>query len=597
MTRADLHRGCIDKTSSAELSEAINSMYGWYQRAVRCYAYLNDVVLPNDVVWKGTLEQSALVNSALRHWRSRKPVHTPRPGVNACICTSKDAIYKSDGTSLMSHFLGGSRWFTRGWTLQELIAPSQLWFFDKNWRFIADRDDILIELEAITGVHKEAFWPGGNLHPRIGLSYFSVAQRMSWASRRQTTRDEDQAYCLMGIFGINMPLLYGEGKQAFIRLQQEIMKTTADPSILAWESLGPFVHAGNALLANSPACFTGDARNIVWDQKTVNTELRLTHQGLQIELSLYKPSIQFDDRYRIAALDCIFNEPGGHSHVVGLLLYATHRLNDLGLQLDQPSTTKIAFSDPTYMYKRGRPDRRLIRLPRARASTSQPQTKLLILWEEHNLRSVPPGREFKIKMEFLRKHENDPSQKWHVQAVYPRHQWFAIKWDLKLPKKPNSFAGIAVQSDRCGLVFVILGVTSYLNRTVNSTTMTYPIVNYWIVGQVQSKTDVEPPSQPTYEPLEHNQVPRARDRSVTSSKGCELAKVQNHLEELCRRASLFAAKDYFEQTKRRSNSHKSFRLSDADVLSATLEKAIWSRSNENMALHLGVESDARFVET
>jgi len=200
---------CIDKSSSAELSEAINSMFRWYRHAVVCYAYLEDVDLtdPN------------------------------RGGV-----------------------LDGCRWFTRGWTLQELIAPSKVVFFDKNWTAFGERDEMADVIAGITSVDPKILrrdhWEGCPWWDAKGLrcefccsilsldclDLFSVATRMSWASGRQTTRVEDQAYCLMGLFDVNMPLLYGEGAKAFTRLQEEIVRNCSDQSILAWstENWGPF---------------------------------------------------------------------------------------------------------------------------------------------------------------------------------------------------------------------------------------------------------------------------------------------------------------------------------------------------------------------
>ncbi|KAK0644665.1 heterokaryon incompatibility protein-domain-containing protein [Cercophora newfieldiana] len=197
---------CIDKTSSAELSEAINSMYEWYRKSTLCFAYLSDVFLSGDDPDK-SLEKS--------------------------------------------------RWFTRGWTLQELIAPAVVVFLDQNWHQIGTKSTLQRELSYITGI------PGKVLLDS-DPSTASVAQRMSWASNRQTTRLEDQAYCLMGIFGINMPMLYGEGDRAFQRLQEEILKASDDHTIFAWE-LDPAddsVSDGPCLLATSPQAFRS-ARNAI----------------------------------------------------------------------------------------------------------------------------------------------------------------------------------------------------------------------------------------------------------------------------------------------------------------------------------------------
>ncbi|TBU55771.1 hypothetical protein BD310DRAFT_670063 [Dichomitus squalens] len=188
---------CIDKASSSELSEAINCMYAWYAGADVCYAYLADVA----------------------------SVETPR--------------------SKWSPF-GRSRWFKRGWTLQELIAPNDLRFLSREWEFIGSKHDLARVLEEITGISEEA------LRHEMALDEFSVAQRLSWASQRQTGRVEDQAYSLMGIFGINMPTLYGEGEGALRRLQEEIMRRTPDQSLFAWGGVLQNFHVHRELDAARP---------------------------------------------------------------------------------------------------------------------------------------------------------------------------------------------------------------------------------------------------------------------------------------------------------------------------------------------------------
>ncbi|EJF55441.1 HET-domain-containing protein [Dichomitus squalens LYAD-421 SS1] len=144
---------CIDKTSSSELSESINSMWQWYGRAKVCFAHLADVPSGDD----------------------------PR---------AAESTFRK------------SRWFTRGWTLQELIAPSTVVFLSQDWNAIGTKLTLISPLEEITSIPAEAL-----LHTK-SLDDFSVAQRLSWAARRETTRKEDRAYSLLGIFSINMPTLY-----------------------------------------------------------------------------------------------------------------------------------------------------------------------------------------------------------------------------------------------------------------------------------------------------------------------------------------------------------------------------------------------------
>ncbi|KAK0721321.1 heterokaryon incompatibility protein-domain-containing protein [Apiosordaria backusii] len=189
---------CIDKSSSAELSEAINSMFRWYRQAQVCYAFLSDVQQGQD--------------------------------------------HRAPGSSFRR-----ARWFTRGWTLQELIAPSVVYFFASDWREIGSRHDLLDPIVDITRISASYFDTGN-------LSKFSAAQKMSWASNRFTTRVEDMAYSLLGIFDINMPLLYGEGHRAFQRLQEEILKDTEDDSIL-YHSVHSIFQGGNPILAETPKAF------------------------------------------------------------------------------------------------------------------------------------------------------------------------------------------------------------------------------------------------------------------------------------------------------------------------------------------------------
>lgn len=160
---------CIDKSSSAELSEAINSMYRWYQGATKCYVYLADV--------------------------------------------STD-----DFTKDIQSFRK-SRWFTRGWTLQELLAPNIVEFYSNGGDLLGDRQSLVHQITEVTDIPIEAF-------QGTPLSQFSVEARISWLGERETKREEDAAYCLLGIFDVHMPLLYGEGqKNAFIRLWEVIAKS------------------------------------------------------------------------------------------------------------------------------------------------------------------------------------------------------------------------------------------------------------------------------------------------------------------------------------------------------------------------------------
>jgi hypothetical protein len=124
----------------------------------------------------------------------------------------------------------GSCWFTRGWTVQELIAQQRVEFFTREWTYLGEKNDNNL----LFIVSKANLVDACVLAGTVSLQSVSVASKMYWALRHQTTRKEDEAYCLLGLFGVNMPLLHGEGPKASIRLQQKIIKTTDDQSILAW---------------------------------------------------------------------------------------------------------------------------------------------------------------------------------------------------------------------------------------------------------------------------------------------------------------------------------------------------------------------------
>lgn len=228
---------CIDKTSSAELSEAINSMYRWYHEAQVCYAYLSDVHIGNADLWD--------------------------PG-------------NSDWSPDERRAFGESRWFTRGWTLQELLAPETIVFCDKDWRFIGSKSSLKSQISLVTGIQQEHM---------TDIHRASVAQKMSWASGRKTRRVEDMAYSLMGIFDVNVPLIYGEGKKAFMRLQQEIVRTTDDESIFAWMD-GDLAESG--IFAQSPKAFavSGNVIQIINGHYLHKSRApyTLTNRGLAIEI-------------------------------------------------------------------------------------------------------------------------------------------------------------------------------------------------------------------------------------------------------------------------------------------------------------------------
>ncbi len=277
---------CIDKSSSAELSEAINSMFSWYKYSAACYAYLED--------------------------------------------------YYHGSSDLLE-----SRWFFRGWTLQELLAPRNVLFFDAHWTPFGDRYQLAPDIARVTGINERALrltgFKGsrsqhcGDQHPDTSNGYrscwscwfsscgndhfadYGISTKMSWAARRETTRPEDIAYCLMGIFNVNMPLLYGEGTtKAFRRLQEEIVQTTeTDQSFLLWEDDSE--QPEHTIFASHPARFLrGDDYFPVVPSSTFREHpLMMTSAGIELDVYLTRcrpcrldDPLSYVPQYWLAVLDC-----------------------------------------------------------------------------------------------------------------------------------------------------------------------------------------------------------------------------------------------------------------------------------------------------
>ncbi|KAG2070734.1 WD40 repeat-like protein [Suillus decipiens] len=227
--RLDLHfiwsdTCCIDKNSSAELDESIRSMFRWYRNSSICIVYLGGTTVIEDM----RLEE----------------------------------------------------WFMRGWTLQELLAPRKIKFFNKDWQRLTEQDDdkeedtpIMTALEEVTGIPETELIDFEPL-PRY------IDKRMTWAARRRTTRAEDVAYSLMGIFDVSLQIAYGEGgERAFGRLIEAIMQAGGDSSVLNWAGEPAKHHASSALPA-SPASFVGHPDIVTIGQ----LDLMLTSRGLRIPL-------------------------------------------------------------------------------------------------------------------------------------------------------------------------------------------------------------------------------------------------------------------------------------------------------------------------
>lgn len=283
---------CIDKSSSAELSEAINSMFKWYRQSKVCYAFLEDVQKRGN--WEATVPE----------------------------------IRKSE-------------WFARGWTLQELIAPPDVHFYSKNWSKLGTRNHrgsmaLLADITGISGSvlnrnDSTACDSLGSLGAHILkdgrcvrchkpdeltdlLETFSIAQKMAWARGRETTRIEDRAYCLLGLFNVNMPLLYGEGVTSFTRLQEEIIRKSDDQSILAYEAPYDPWNDSTGLLAISPSFFTQPnirgGKQGEFFKKSNTSPIILSTKWISLRMYLCPCTAAGDDgsHYSIGILDCAYGD-------------------------------------------------------------------------------------------------------------------------------------------------------------------------------------------------------------------------------------------------------------------------------------------------
>ncbi|KAG9186168.1 hypothetical protein G6011_02724 [Alternaria panax] len=303
---------CIEKTSSAELSEAINSMFRWYKNAEICYAYLDDVNVGPEV--------------------------------------GNPDLLLLDYKNFSEDELASSRWFTRGWTLQELVAPSEVFFYGKEWRYIDGKTSLSRILQRITGIGASVLLG----YQSIGDQ--SIAERMSWMARRTTTRTEDMAYSLMGIFDVNMPLLYGEGGKAFVRLQEEIMKDSVDHSIFAWnacrQSTLP-LETLTSIFASHPNQFSGSGgiySRKLYAKDGLEEDFPCTNRGIRIKLRI-RPyehlwyGTTYGGGFYLAVLECGVSQEGPQDAWAGIILRRLSGSTSQYVRVSGPAIVPVVFGE------------------------------------------------------------------------------------------------------------------------------------------------------------------------------------------------------------------------------------------------------------
>lgn len=310
---------CIDKSSSTELAEAINSMFRWYKKSQVCYVYLQDMPDPYlDDGLPGWLEERRAAH-ALDHQgpdllsktysvRPSMPTDSLPRGTATCDANSvsphENYLLLADHSLLDLVAFRTCRWFKRGWTLQELLAPAEVQFFSISWTRI-QHSELLREVSRITQIHAEA------LFKQRDIETYSIAQRMSWAAHRETKRIEDRAYSLLGLFNINMGIVYGEGRRAFRRLQEELLRESFDQTIFAFRNLsGTLVEQGSVvakspceLLAKSPGDFAHSSE-IESADLYYGGRFQLTGPTINFQAPTINPNAHADLRSEGIVLSC-----------------------------------------------------------------------------------------------------------------------------------------------------------------------------------------------------------------------------------------------------------------------------------------------------
>ncbi|XDG06029.1 hypothetical protein ABKA04_005644 [Annulohypoxylon sp. FPYF3050] len=275
---------CIDKTNPADTQEAINAMFRWYQNAGVCYAYLEDV----DANEASDTDMGFPLNWDFDDIASIDNV------------ADRDSVIHK---ALRPHLIK-AKWFTRGWTLQELLAPPYLVFVDRAWRRIGTRESWADEIKEASRIEARYLT---DFSPTDFVSC-SLAKRLSWASRRETTIEEDETYSLLGLFGISLPLIYGEGRwRAFNRLQRELITVYNDDSIFAWkaEQSSSELRLGSQWKDSDPRSgILAPSIREYWDASNINAfglfgySFNLTNRGLEINAQRWK-SINNNGEFRI----------------------------------------------------------------------------------------------------------------------------------------------------------------------------------------------------------------------------------------------------------------------------------------------------------
>ncbi|CAH0043717.1 unnamed protein product [Clonostachys solani] len=360
---------CIDKSSSAELSESINSMFKWYGHSHKCYAFLTDY---------------------------------------SCSESIDEDFTKSN-------------WFSSGWTLQELIAPSTVMFFDKEWQYTGTKEDLGRQISQNTNIDKELLATTGFDAIRNRLYACTVAQRMSWAATRKTKREEDIAYCLLGIFGLSMPMLYGEGDRAFMRLQEEIIKETNDMTLFAWQTsdhgvydrfneMHPGAKTYRGILARSPREFSMAHQLLSSSHLSLVPEYRMMNKGLKLSSEVVLKAINHDTYFM--SPNCYTRSLASRHCGICLKNYGAG------------------------LFARVCPDKLLLEPEGTLASPGEIYVSKNLLPAELQALEQLSQQVFRLSYKF-----DTSKYVCTVEAIEPRNQWVSAKGIFRPPPRQSSFTG------------------------------------------------------------------------------------------------------------------------------------------------------------
>ncbi|KAK3644953.1 hypothetical protein LTR56_009340 [Elasticomyces elasticus] len=396
---------CIDKNSSHELSEAINSMFSWYMSAEVCYVYLADV-----------------------------PGH----------CPSLDTFHVRPAYFHGLECFEASRWWTRSWTLQELLAPRKVLFFGCAGNPLGALEDLIVRVAGITGIESDVL-----THKRP-LRDISIARRLSWAANRDATRAEDVAYSLFGILDVNMPLLYGEGPKAFQRLQEELIRQSTDQSIFAWDAPSGFVEPRELLLAPSPRCFA-NGRNIRRRRGTaIESAFRVSNKGLEISLPIVRWRPDQDSPYfTLGILDCRYE---GSSEVLALVM-SQHPFNLHG------GTPALELYVSGFQKRIGDTTRYTRLMPLEKADFEN--AKLTLLTVTRDLQSQAYVQTFTNNANSwfpVRFMGNEPTLIPVLRDLYPEQCWYEGSRTMRLPDTQKSYGAVAVSLKDGRVVLITFGL-------------------------------------------------------------------------------------------------------------------------------------------